>query len=231
MRLRLLWKGPRRGPLDPPRASTAGRSPSALTRLCMMGVLVWPLLPGTARSEPSTDSDSDAPAPSPGKGTSSKTLSRGPSDASDRRIENTANGLSSPGLFNVEGTATEDDGKENIKPAMGPAPELHVVQKGDTLWSLCSKYFGDPWRWPRLWAANPIITNPHWIFPGDVVRLGEGPSTTASAAPAAPAPVARAGLLSVNRVGVTDGNAILLREMGFIEAKDLDQAATITGSR
>jgi nucleoid-associated protein YgaU len=40
-----------------------------------------------------------------------------------------------------------------------------VVQKGDTLWSLCSKYFNDPWRWPRLWAANPVITNPHWIFP------------------------------------------------------------------
>jgi hypothetical protein len=27
------------------------------------------------------------------------------------------------------------------------------------------------------------------------------------------------------------GSAILLRELGFIEAKDLDQAATITGSR
>ena len=232
MRSRVLKKGPSKGPLDPPRASTAGRSPSALTRvLCMMGIFVWPLLPGTVRSEPSTDGDSDAPPPLPGKGTSSKTLNRGPSDASERRIQSTANGLSSPGLFNGEGTATDDDGKENVKPAMGPAPELHVVQKGDTLWSLCSKYFGDPWRWPRLWAANPVITNPHWIFPGDVVRLGEGAPTTASAAPAATAPAARTGLLSVNRVGVTDGNAVLLREMGFIEAKDLDQAATITGSR
>jgi hypothetical protein len=105
------------------------------------------------------------------------------------------------------------------------------VQKGDTLWSLCSKYFGDPWRWPRLWAANPAITNPHWIFPGDVIRLGESPSTPTAIAPPAAAPAAHAGLLSVNRVGMTDGNAVLLREMGFIEAKDLDQAATITGSR
>ena len=202
-----------------------------LRLLSMLGIFVWSLLPGTVRSETLTDGDSDVPPPSIGKGTSSKTISRGPSDASDRRIENTANGLSSPGLFNVDATASEDDGKASITPAVGPAPELHVVQKGDTLWSLCSKYFGDPWRWSRLWAANPIITNPHWIFPGDVVRLGASAPTTASAAPAAPAPATRTGLLSVNRVGVADGNAILLREMGFIEAKDLDQAASITGSR
>jgi hypothetical protein len=202
----------------------------SLRLLCMIGILGWPLLPGTARSEPALDGDPEAPPPLQAKGTSSKTISRGANDASERRIENTANGLSSPGLFNVDATA-QDDGKESIKPAMGPAPELHVVQKGDTLWSLCSKYFGDPWRWPRLWAANPAITNPHWIFPGDVIRLGESPSTPADMAPPAAAPAAHAGLLSVNRVGMMDGNAVLLREMGFIEAKDLDQAATITGSR
>jgi hypothetical protein len=221
VRLLLSRKAFRSGPFDPPR------SPSVL----MMVIFGWPLLSGTARSEPSGDVDSDAPPPSPAKGTSSKTLNRGPSDASDRRIESTANGLSTPGLFNVDQTAaTDSEGKDDVKPALGPTPELHVVQKGDTLWSLCSKYFGDPWRWPRLWAANPVITNPHWIFPGDVVRLGEGAPAAASPAPAK-APVAPTGLLSVNRVGVTDGNAILLREMGFIEAKDLDQAATITGSR
>jgi len=37
--------------------------------------------------------------------------------------------------------------------------------------------------------------------------------------------------MSVNRVGAEFGSAILLRELGFIEAKDLEQAGTITGSR
>jgi hypothetical protein len=77
-----------------------------------------------------------------------------------------------------------------------------------------------------------MITNPHWIFPGDVIRLGEGGSGTGYAvAPAGPAETPRPGLMSVNRVGAENGNAILLRELGFIEAKDLEDAGTITGSR
>jgi hypothetical protein len=104
-----------------------------------------------------------------------------------------------------------------------------VVQKGDTLWSLCSKYFNDPWRWPRLWAANPSITNPHWIFPGDVIRLGDG--SAPPLASTSPKPATHPGMTSVNRIGAMGGNAILLRELGFLEAKDLPQAATITGSR
>ena len=47
----------------------------------------------------------------------------------------------------------------------------HVVQTGDTLWDVCEKITGKPWIWPRVWAMNPEITNPHWIFPGDVVRF------------------------------------------------------------
>lgn len=47
----------------------------------------------------------------------------------------------------------------------------HVVETGDTLWDVCEKITGKPWIWPRVWAMNPEITNPHWIFPGDVVRF------------------------------------------------------------
>ena len=47
----------------------------------------------------------------------------------------------------------------------------HVVESGDTLWDICEKVTGKPWIWPRIWAMNPEITNPHWIFPGDVVRF------------------------------------------------------------
>jgi nucleoid-associated protein YgaU len=64
------------------------------------------------------------------------------------------------------------------------------VKKGDTLWDICDGYFGNPWQWPRVWSYNPDILNPHWIFPGDVVRLrAPGPAPEAVATtPAAGAP-------------------------------------------
>jgi hypothetical protein len=180
------------------------------------------------------DPDNPQPAPSP-RINGSKTLNRGPKDAIERRIENTADGLSAPGsLLGPESGAQTADGQDKVTaaPGSGATPELHVVQTGDTLWSLCSRYFNDPWRWPRLWAANPVITNPHWIFPGDIIRLGGGSASAMAPAPITPAaPGARKSLTSVNRLNAYDGSAVLLRELGFIESKDLDQAATITGSR
>jgi hypothetical protein len=52
-------------------------------------------------------------------------------------------------------------------------PITHVVQKGDTLWSICERYYGDPYLWPELWEMNQFITNPHWLKPGDVITLLE----------------------------------------------------------
>jgi hypothetical protein len=49
----------------------------------------------------------------------------------------------------------------------------HVVQKGDTLWSICEEYYHDPFLWPELWEMNRFITNPHWLKPGDVITLLE----------------------------------------------------------
>ncbi len=52
-----------------------------------------------------------------------------------------------------------------------PEEDVHVVQEGDTLWDISQHYFGDPWHWPELWSYNPEITNPHWIYPRDQIRL------------------------------------------------------------
>ncbi len=52
-----------------------------------------------------------------------------------------------------------------------PTPEFHIVQKNDTLWGISQSYYRDPYAWPKLWSYNEHITNPHWIFPGDRVRL------------------------------------------------------------
>jgi len=50
---------------------------------------------------------------------------------------------------------------------------IHIVEKGDTLWSICEQYYGDPYLWPELWEMNRFITNPHWLTPGDPIKLLE----------------------------------------------------------
>jgi hypothetical protein len=53
-------------------------------------------------------------------------------------------------------------------------PSIHLVRRGDTLWDLSGTYYGNPWQWPRIWSYNPQIENPHWIYPGDQVRMQPG---------------------------------------------------------
>ncbi len=63
----------------------------------------------------------------------------------------------------------------NIQPVPG-TPEEYVIQKGDTLWDLSQKFLNNPWYWPKIWSNNPYIENPHWIYPGNKLRIvpGEG---------------------------------------------------------
>ena len=70
-------------------------------------------------------------------------------------------------------------GHQIIDPSLLPSeggflddvPDFHVVQRGDTLWDISGFYLHDPHRWPQLWSWNEHVTNAHWIFPGDRIRL------------------------------------------------------------
>ncbi|MEJ2726003.1 MAG: LysM domain-containing protein [Deltaproteobacteria bacterium] len=92
-------------------------------------------------------------------------------------------------------------------------PKTYTVQKGDTLWDICEKVYGDPELWPQLWEMNPFITNPHLLEPGDTITLLPNVPTkkTATAEPPRPAqaekPISWAGN-GVDVSGLTNVNAL-----------------------
>lgn len=53
-------------------------------------------------------------------------------------------------------------------------PDFYVIQPGDTLWDISTRFMGDPYQWPQLWSYNEYITNPHWIYPGNKIYFNLG---------------------------------------------------------
>jgi hypothetical protein len=106
--------------------------------------------------------------------------------------------------------------------------DVHQVRRGDTLWGICDSYFRNPYQWPRIWSYNPQIQNPHWIYPGDQVRLkGDAVLPT----PTGPQPPAPSGNLTERRRKFPMGT-LFLRDTGYID--DEDDAMNwgeITGAR
>ena len=68
-------------------------------------------------------------------------------------------------------TAQEASGTSMSVPLAPDAPDTYVVKQGDTLWDISGVFLKYPWYWPEIWYVNPQVANPHWIYPGDVLRL------------------------------------------------------------
>jgi hypothetical protein len=67
----------------------------------------------------------------------------------------------------VEGSArASDEGRGAL-----PPPDTYTVRPGDTLWDLSGRFLNNPWYWPKIWSYNPDIANPHWIYPGNVLKF------------------------------------------------------------
>jgi len=101
----------------------------------------------------------------------------------------------------------------------GVPPNTHLVRRGDTLWHICDFYFRNPYQWPRIWSYNPQIQNPHWIYPGDQVRLRNGFD-----------PSPEPGSPITDRRRQVPPDTIFLRNQGYIE-DETNNWGEITGSR
>jgi hypothetical protein len=112
----------------------------------------------------------------------------------------------------------------------GPVPELHVVRRGDTLWDIGFLYFNDPWQWPKIWSYNPQITNPHWIYPGDLVRLLPR-GVFSAAVPAEPEAAPAAAEAPADSLPAPQRRfEVSIRQTAFVEKSDLDRSITIDGA-
>lgn len=80
-------------------------------------------------------------------------------------------------------------------PSMFPeGTQIHIVERGDTLWTLAEEYLGDPYLWPQLLERNPYIKNAHFLYPGDPIVVGgpnPQPQATGPCEPRPPTPAVK----------------------------------------
>ena len=63
---------------------------------------------------------------------------------------------------------SEEPAEEGVRLQSGL---YYTIQNGDTLWDISEHFYDSPWVWPDLWERNQKIVNPHWINPGERIRL------------------------------------------------------------
>ena len=192
--------------------------------------------PPAENAQPQTPPPSLAPALGAALGQPSPEAEFDPNTAADPGARGTGRGTTSDAAHGSTATTIAPDGSvisglQIYDPNLAPndpgytdeTPDYHVVQRGDTLWDISGYYLVDPYAWPKLWSWNEHVTNAHWIFPGDRIRLydplqgrrrKEGPS------------------IEYKRTALPKGRGegtYLLNQMAFVDAAEFDTSMKVSG--
>lgn len=69
-------------------------------------------------------------------------------------------------------TATKVINEERTPTANAPQTgKDYTVQKGDSLWKIAKQHYGNGAEYTKIVSANPSITNPNLIYPGQVLKI------------------------------------------------------------
>jgi hypothetical protein len=104
-------------------------------------------------------------------------------------------------------------------------PPFHTVRRGDTLWDLSGRYYGNPWNWPKVWSYNPQVTNPHWIYPGDQLRMKLGGDLRDAST------LGGGGGGLIDRRASVPRDTVFLRTSGYIDDPKRQVWGELVGSR
>lgn len=67
--------------------------------------------------------------------------------------------------------------QKHVEIPFTPEPRYYVVKKGDNLWNIAVRYYGDGFKYRLIYKANKhLIKNPHWIYPGQTFLIPYLPS-------------------------------------------------------
>jgi hypothetical protein len=117
-----------------------------------------------------------------------------------------------------------------------PIPPIHVVRHRDTLWDLSDTYYGNPWQWPRIWSMNPQVTNPHWIYPGDQLRMQAGDGSSIYDRLGGPPGSGKGGGKGdggsglINRRQRLAKSTVILRDQGYLGDPSTDTWGELAGA-